>query len=132
MPEPTTAELVARVYPALASGDRDALLAALAPDFEAELAAGMPYGLGGTRHGAEAMIDTGWWAIGRRFAVVAEPEEWVACEDGRLLVRGTYRGHERATGHVVEAAFDHLWAARDGRLVALRQLTDTALWSATA
>jgi 2-(1,2-epoxy-1,2-dihydrophenyl)acetyl-CoA isomerase len=124
----TVRALVERVYAALAAGDRDALLAVLDPELDAHLADGMPDGLGGPRRGAEAMIDTGWWAIGRAYAVLAEPEEWIACADGRLLVRGRYRGRARDTGHVIDAAFDHLWTARDGRLTALRQLTDTARW----
>jgi ketosteroid isomerase-like protein len=121
--------LVERVYAALGGGDRDTLLAVLAPDFKAEAAAGMPGDLGGSIDGAEAMIGF-WWALGARYAVRPEPEEWIACDDGRLLVVGTYRGRERATGHIVEAAFDHLWTARDDRLCALRQLTDTVRWSA--
>jgi ketosteroid isomerase-like protein len=121
--------LVERVYAALGSGDRDTLLAVLAPDFQAQAAAGMPLGIGGQIDGAEAMVAF-WWTLGASYSVRPEPEEWIACEDGRLLVVGTYRGRERATGHVVEAAFDHLWTARDDRLVALRQLTDTVRWTA--
>jgi ketosteroid isomerase-like protein len=121
--------LVERVYAGLGSGDRDALLAVLSPDFEAEVAAGLPHGLGGRIHGAEAMIDDVWWAIGARYAMRPEPDEWVACADGRLLVCGTYRGRERATEHVVEAAFDHLWTARGDQLVALRHVTDTVRWT---
>lgn len=120
--------LVERVYAALGTGDRDALLALLAPEFAAEASAGMPGGIGGSIRGAEAMIAF-WWALGARFSVRPEPEEWITCEDGRLLVCGTYRGRERVSGHVVEAAFDHLWTARDDRLVALRQLTDTVRWT---
>jgi 2-(1,2-epoxy-1,2-dihydrophenyl)acetyl-CoA isomerase len=122
-------ELAERVYAALATGDRDALLAVLADDFEADAAAGMPGAIGGHITGAVAMIHF-WWALGKQYSVRPEPEEWIACADGRLLVAGTYRGRERATGHVVEAAFDHLWTAREDRLVALRQLTDTAKWTA--
>jgi 2-(1,2-epoxy-1,2-dihydrophenyl)acetyl-CoA isomerase len=121
--------LVERAYAALATGDRDTLLALLTADFEAEAAAGMPGGIGGAIRGPEAMIAF-WWALGASYSVRPEPEEWIACADGRLLVTGTYRGRERATGHVVEAAFDHLWTAREDRLAALRQLTDTALWTA--
>ena len=100
----------------------------LDPDFEARFADGLPLGLGGRRVGAAAAIRDGWWAIGRAFRVRAEPEEWVETTDGRLLVLGTYRGRARSTGVAVEAAFAHLWTARDGRLVALRQLTDTVGW----
>lgn len=115
------------IYAALGSGDREALLGALADDVDTEFAAGMPAG-GGPHPGAEATITDGWWAIGAEFAVLAQPEEWIACEGDRLLVRGTYRGKSRATGRAVEAAFDHLWTVRDGKVVALRQLTDTAAW----
>lgn len=120
--------LVERAYIALAAGDRDALEDLIAEDFDAELCEGMPLGLGGRRTGATAMIDEGWWAIGRAFAVRAEPEEWIAGADGRLLVRGRYRGTSRDGGGVVDAAFDHLWSARDGQLASLRQLTDTVRW----
>jgi ketosteroid isomerase-like protein len=123
-----TRELVERVYAALGSGDRDALLALLAPEFQAQAAVGMPLGIGGPIDGAEAMLAF-WWTLGASYAVRPEPEEWIACADGRLLVTGTYRGRERASGHVVEAAFDHLWTARDDRIVGLRQLTDTVRWA---
>jgi ketosteroid isomerase-like protein len=116
-----------RVYAALGAGDRDALLALLAPDFDAEFAAGMPAG-GGHHAGAEAAIENGWWAIGRAFAARAEPEEWIECADNRLLVRGRYRGKARSTGQPLDAAFDHLWTVQNGRVTSLQQLTDTALW----
>lgn len=122
-------ELVQRVYAALLAGDRETLGELLDPDFEGVLADGMPLALGGRRRGAQAMQREGWWAIGRAFEVRAEPEEWIPCEDGRLLVLGRYRGRARATGGPLDAAFAHLWTARAGRLVALWQLTDTARWA---
>jgi ketosteroid isomerase-like protein len=123
-------ELVSSVYAALAAGDARALGELLAPGFEARVAEGMPLGLGGRRSGPEAMIRDTWWPIGRAYSMRVEPEEWIACEDGRLLVLGRYRGRARGTGQPVDAAFAHLWTARDGRLVGLRQITDTALWAA--
>lgn len=122
--------LVRRAYPALVAGDEATLLELLDPAFVGRLAEGMPEGLGGLREGAEAMIREGWWAVGRAFAVRAEPQEWIPCADGRLLVLGRYRGRHRGTGGAVDAGFAHLWSARDGRLVELVQLTDTARWAA--
>lgn len=125
---PTIEELVRGVYAALRAGDAATLDRLLAPGFVGEIAAGMPAGAG--RHqGPAAMREDGWWAIGRAYAVLAEPAELVACADGRLLVTGTYRGTRRADGFVVEAAFTHLWTAREGRLVALTQVTDTERWT---
>jgi 2-(1,2-epoxy-1,2-dihydrophenyl)acetyl-CoA isomerase len=122
------AGLVRRKYEALARGDGETLDELLDPDFEGHLADGMPLGIGGPHRGAEAMREQGWWAIGRAFDVHAEPEEWLACHDGRLLVRGRYAGRARESGAPLEAEFAHLWAAREGRLTSLWQLTDTAAW----
>jgi len=125
----TIEDLVRRAYPALAAGDAPALLALLDPAFEGHLAEGMPLGIGGRHAGAETMRRDGWWAIGRAFAVRAEPQQWIACDDGRLLVLGRYRGRARSTGRPLDAAFAHLWTERDGRLTGVWQLTDTALWA---
>jgi 2-(1,2-epoxy-1,2-dihydrophenyl)acetyl-CoA isomerase len=120
--------LVIGVYDALARGDADALGELLDPDFEAHFADGLPLGIGGRHVGAAAAMRGGWWAIGRAYSLRAVPEEWIPTADGRLLVLGVYRGSARATGAAVEAGFAHLWTAAGGRLVALRQLTDTARW----
>jgi steroid delta-isomerase-like uncharacterized protein len=122
--------LVRRVYAALRTGDAPALREVLAADFEGVFADGLPHELGGTRRGPDAAITEGWWAIGRHFRVFAEPQRWIAGESGRLLVTGRYRGTARAGGGEVDADFAHLWTARDGRLVALHQFTDTARWAA--
>lgn len=120
---------VERLYAALGGGDGDAVLGLLAPAFEGRIAAGMPAGAG-THHGPTSMLRDGWWSIGRTFKVVAEPEEWVPCADGRLLVCGTYRGVVRGTDVRVNARFAHLWSGGPGGLAALEQWTDTALWRA--
>lgn len=124
----TIDELVTGVYAALRTGDAATLDSLLAPDFVGVIAAGMPAGAG-VHEGPAAMRADGWWAIGRAYAVLADPDELIPCADGRLLVTGTYRGTRRADDFVVEAAFTHLWTARDGRLVALTQVTDTERWT---
>lgn len=126
----TIVELVRAVYAALEAGDREALLQLLHPDFEATLTDGLPSG-GGVHRGAEAMMRDGWGAIGRAFAVRAEPAEWIECTDGRLLVLGRYGGHARGSGGAIDAAFAHLWSASAGRLTGLWQLTDSARWLAS-
>ena len=122
-------ELVARLYDGLAAGDRDAVQALLHPDFVATFAAGLPFGIGGTHRGTAA-IDCGWWAIGRAFALRAEPREWIDCVDGRLLVLGRYVGHARATRTPISAGYTHLFDGDRERLTSLIQLTDSALWLA--
>ena len=122
-------DLVERLYAALAAGDRDGVQALLHPEFVATFAAGLPFGIGGAHRGTDA-IDHGWWAIGRAFALRAEPSEWIDCADGRLLVIGSYVGHARATRRPITAAFTHLVAGEGGQLTSLVQVTDSALWLA--
>jgi ketosteroid isomerase-like protein len=127
---PTISELIEQLYAALARGDRERLLELLAPDFEAEFAAGMPVvRTGEPIRSAEAMIENAWWALGRAYRIRVEPSEWIPCAAGRLLVLGRYQGSARSTGREFEANLVHLWTARDGRLAHLWHLTDTAKWA---
>lgn len=120
--------LVERLYAALGAGDEAALAGLLAEDFVGELADGYPPPIGGRHHGPWAMVHDGWWAIGRRWDVRAQPDGWHRLGRGGLLVSGRYRGRHRGTGAAVDAAFTHQWTAAAGRLVALRQVTDTVAW----
>lgn len=123
-------QLVRQLYAALAAGDGERIGELLSPDFQGSLADGMPLGIGGRKSGIYAMRDNGWWAIGRAFSVRAQPDQWIPCADGRLLVTGRYVGRARSTGLAFEADFAHLWSAADGRLASLHQFTDTAQWHA--
>lgn len=120
------AELVHALYAALAAGDEEHLRILLADDFVGHFCAGMPAGAG-VAVGVQAAKEH-WWAIGAAFAVQPAVEELLPCVDGRLVVRGTYRGRARAGGHPVRADFVHVWTAARGRLIELRQITDTARW----
>lgn len=128
--DPTITELVEQLYGALAEGDRERLLELLAPDFEAEFAAGMPVvDASQTIRSAQAMIDQAWWPLGRAFRMRVEPSAWIPCAGGRLLVIGRYMGSARSTGRGFEAKLVHLWTARDGLVAHLWHLTDTAIWA---
>jgi len=118
--------LVQRLYAALGTGDEESLLALLHPNFVGHFAEGMPAGAG-RADGPGAARDH-WWEIGAAYSARPIVEEIVPCLDGRLLVRGRYRGTRRSDGRPLDAAFTHLWNASDGRLTQLHQLTDTALW----
>jgi len=51
----------------------------LAVGFEAHFSPGLPAPVGGHHVGAADCIDNGWWAIGARWAVRAEPVRWLDC-----------------------------------------------------
>jgi 2-(1,2-epoxy-1,2-dihydrophenyl)acetyl-CoA isomerase len=118
-----------QLYRALAAGDRKALSTLLHPDFVGHATDGLPLDMGGRHDGPEAMQRDLWWTIGRHYKVEAQPEDFRVLDDGRLFVAGHYRGEGRASGRRLDAAFIHLIGfAADGRIVSLRQLTDSAAW----
>lgn len=124
----TRRELSQAFYRALARGDTDVLAGLLDPDFTGRTADGLPLGLGGEYVGARDMQENFWWRLGRHFRAEAQAEEYVDLPDGRLLVAGTYRGSGRRSGRKLEAAFTHVLAFREDRIVGLVQVTDTAAW----
>jgi 2-(1,2-epoxy-1,2-dihydrophenyl)acetyl-CoA isomerase len=128
----TSARLVQQLYDALAALDLPALNALLDPDFEGVLAIGMPFGVGGEHHGADAMRRNGWGAIGRHYVARAEPAQFLPLVDGRMLVTGRYVGQGRRGGGVLDAPFAHIVSVKDGRITGLEQYTDTARWVAAA
>jgi len=120
-------QLARRLYPALASGDRDALDELLHPAFEGHATEGLPLDLGGDYHGPDAMRREFWGRIGRSYRARAEPAEFAFLEDGRLLVTGRYTGEARAGG-ALDAEFVHVLSFADGRICGLTQLTDSGRW----
>ena len=123
-----TAQLVQRLYDALAALDLPALEDLLDPDFHGVLAPGMPFGVGGEYHGADAMRRHGWGAIGRYYVARAEPERFLPLVDGRMLVTGRYVGRGRDGGGPLDAPFAHIVTVRGRRICGLEQYTDTARW----
>lgn len=121
--------LAKRLYAALAAGDRKTLGEILHPDFTGRATEGLPLGLGGRYDGPEDMQRNFWWRIGRNYRVQAHAESFHTLDDGRLLVRGRYRGEGIASRRTLDAVFIHLIAfSDDNRIRALEQLTDSAAW----
>jgi 2-(1,2-epoxy-1,2-dihydrophenyl)acetyl-CoA isomerase len=124
----TAAAVALALYPALASGSRDALDALLSDDFVGDTEPGLPLGLGGHYEGPTAMRREFWGALGRAFDVQARPDT-VTELDGKVLVEGTYVGTARSTGKPFEAPFTHSLTVRDGRITALIQRTVAKAWT---
>jgi len=123
-------DLVRRFYDAFLAHDAAAILDLLDPGFEGDVSAGMPGGVGGRHHGAETMMREVWIPVFSAYDVRVEAEELLECGD-RVVAIGGYRGTERASGAPFDASFAHVLTIGDGRIAALRQITDTASWPAS-
>ncbi|OBJ70672.1 enoyl-CoA hydratase-related protein [Mycobacterium sp. 1274756.6] len=122
-------EAVRRLYDALLASDFDGLARLLAPDFVGHAPAGLPLNLGGRHSGPTAMQQEFWARIGRYYEAEVTADEIRVLDDGRMFVRGHYRGRGRESGKRLDAEFIHLLTFdSQARIEALHQLTDTAAW----
>ena len=119
-----------RLYDGFAAGDRQALLAELAPEFHGVVADGMPADLAGDYYGPAAMLRDCWGKVLMLFDVRPVPDEYLQVGDGRIVVLGRYEGTARKSGRALSAAFAHVLRISDDGIVELRQITDTACWHA--
>jgi ketosteroid isomerase-like protein len=126
----TQIEAAQRLYDAFAARDPAAILDSLHEDFVGEVSAGMPLGVGGRHEGPEAMLRDVWAQVFARYEMQVQAEEFLPSGEEQVIAIGHYRGVERESDHEVEAAFAHVLTIDDGRIVALRQITDTAMWTA--
>lgn len=125
-------QVVPALYAALRAGDASALLAALHPEFRGRVTDGLPFGIGGVADGPAEMLRDVWARAFTHYELYPDPEEYVPTADGRVLVLGWYVGTGRATGQPLRARFAHVVEVREGLVVALEQITDSARWWAAA
>ena len=120
--------LAQRLYEAFARFDAPALLELLSNDFVGTVSDGMPHAVGGTHHGPRDMVAHVWGRIATLYDIRLEPLEYLAVVDERVVVIGRYLGIARDGRSSVNAAFAHVITTKDGRITALRQITDTRAW----
>jgi len=118
-------DLIRPTYEGTPTETRKALRAALAADVEWTEAAGFPYA--GTYVGPDAVFD----GVFRRLA-----EEWIGyradvhtylADGAHVAAFGIYAGTYKATGKTMTAAFAHLYEIREGRIVRMTQIVDSAV-----
>ena len=125
-------DVARELYGAFERRDPKLLLDLLHPDFVGHVSEGMPEGWGGRHGGPEAMLTEVWAPAWRRFRARPVPECFLSCDDGTVVVTGTYVGQPRDATAPLTAAFAHVIALRDGQVCELRQITDTQRWAQAA
>jgi ketosteroid isomerase-like protein len=129
---PSDTDVARELYAAFERADPKLLLELLHPDFVGHVSEGMPGGWGGTHAGPAAMLTEVWAPAWRRFGVRPVPDRFLSCDDGTVVVTGTYAGQPPDAAPPLTAAFAHVLALRDGRVRELHQITDTHRWAQAA
>jgi ketosteroid isomerase-like protein len=115
--------LTLKGYEAFARGDLEAAFDLMHPEIEAHDPPEMP----------DAAVHRGHEAVRRDWEHTAELFDDFSIDVEQTFDRGdevvvflTYRGRGRESGAVVEASLAHVWTARDGKAIRLRQFLDRA------
>lgn len=116
-------QIVRGLYEAYSRGDIDAIVAALADDFDWTVPGRVPFsgkkkGHAGMREFLAQMVDT---VRTEEFEV----REFLADGD-KVVVLGRERATVRATGRQYDTDFAHVWTLRDGRISHGQVFADTA------
>ncbi len=117
-------DLVRSVYRAFADGDPAAVLASFDPEIEWQTPTTLPWSRGHYRSHAEVEEYFASFLAALESAEI-EPQRFVA-EGETVVAIGEERATSRASGRRFGARFAHVWTIRDGQVVSMEGIIDTA------
>jgi ketosteroid isomerase-like protein len=118
-------DVIRATYEGASEDNGRALMAALAPDARWTEAAGFPYA--GTYVGPEAIAAGVFQRLGSEWiGYRAEVHSYLADGD-RVAAFGVYSGTYKATGKPMRATFAHLYHLKEGKIVSMEQVVDSAM-----
>lgn len=100
------------------------LMAALAPEVLWIEAEGSPYA--GHYVGAAQIVEGVFARLGNDWARFSVQVHTYLADGDRVAAFGRYAGTHRASGQAMEASFSHLYQLRDGRIIRMEQVVDSA------
>lgn len=115
-------------YESFNKGDIPAVLGSLDPEVE-WVEPGGGNSASGTFKGPESVGKEVFSTIGENFdEFEANPEDF--SDDGdTVVVKGRFKGKNKS-GAELDAAFEHVWELRDGKVTRLENKPDAAAWAA--
>jgi ketosteroid isomerase-like protein len=116
--------IVRGAYDAFGRGDLDAVLTAFDPDIVWQTPPTLPWSQGDYQ-GHDGVRDYFQSFLTHLAEPRIAPDELLVCGD-RVVAVGFERARVRATGVAFAAHFAHLWTVRDGRVVRMQGIVDTA------
>lgn len=118
-------DIIRGTYEASPAQKGERLRAALAPDASWTEAAGFPYA--GTYVGFDAIAANVFQRLATEW-IDYRAEAHTYLEDGdHVAAFGVYSGTYRATGKAMTATFAHLYTLKDGQIVRMEQVVDSAM-----
>jgi ketosteroid isomerase-like protein len=118
-------DVIRGTYEASPAQKGERLRAALAPDASWTEAAGFPYA--GTYVGFDAIAANVFQRLATEW-IDYRAEAHTYLEDGdHVAAFGVYSGTYRATGKAMTATFAHLYTLKDGQIVRMEQVVDSAM-----
>lgn len=101
------------------------LLAALAPDATWTEAAGFPYA--GTYTGPEEIVAKVFFRLATEWIDYRAQVHTYLADGDQVAAFGKYSGTYRKTGKSMTATFAHLYRLKDGKIVSMEQIVDSAM-----
>ena len=125
MTEQESVQVVEQIYAAFERGNIQAIHHLLADDVDWEFPGPEDIPFGGGRRGREIVAQFFTSADETVEVEKFEPQAFVAQGD-RVIVLGYERVRVKSTGHFYETDWVHVWTVREGKVVRLREYSDTA------
>lgn len=125
MSEQDNIRLAEQAYEKFTSGDIEALIGLMSDDINWQLPEIEGVSFSGKRNGRDAVLEFFRQVGDQQEALQFEPREFVAQGD-KVVSLGQYRWRVKATGREYAGDFAHVFTARDGKIVAFHEYTDTA------
>ena len=113
---------VRKFYDSLSGHDPAGLHAALHDDFVLTLSPGLPLPVDREFRGRESAVRNVWGRLSNGIELHCEPDRKLPVAPGEFVVLGYYLGDGW------KAPFAHIVTTRDGKILSLRQITDTRCW----
>jgi ketosteroid isomerase-like protein len=122
---PSNLDLIRSTYEGAPLDNQRNLRAALAAGAEWTEAAGFPYA--GTYVGPDAIFDGVFRRLGSEWIGYRADVHTYLADGDHVAAFGVYSGTYKATGKSMTASFAHLYVIRDGRIVRMTQVVDSAV-----
>lgn len=117
-------ETVQAMFAAFREKDAEGIRRVMHPEIEWIQNAGFP---GGHWRGVDDVLGNAFTRLRTEWTDWrADVTEWLEAGESVVAI-GVYRATHNATGKAMEAAFAHVYEVRDGRVVRMRQFTDTLM-----